>query len=455
MQYDYDLFVIGAGSAGVRAARMAAQEGIKVGIAEQRFLGGTCVNVGCVPKKLFFYASHFAEEFHASRGFGWQTNKPDFDWRELVENKNKEIARLNDIYKKLLENSGCDLYAGRAILADNHTILINDQEITAEKIIIATGCTPNIPEFEGSEYAVSSDDIFFLKQLPKKVLVVGGGYIAVEFAGIFNGLNVETTLSYRGKQLLKHFDSDLGSHLQIEMQRQGINLLLESNVKSIKPATSTDQEKKSYLVEFTDNNQQDYDLILYATGRKPLTNNLGLENTIVQLNEKGQINVDEYFQTSEPSIFAMGDIIGTPELTPVALAQGMAFVDTWVKGNRRTVDYNNIPTAVFSHPNIATVGFTETEAKKQFNQIKIFESDFKALKNTLSGNEERTYMKLIVDSNSDKVLGAHMIGPDAGELVQGIAIAIKAGATKAIFDSTIGIHPTSAEEFVTMRTSVR
>lgn len=445
--FDFDLFVIGAGSGGVRASRMAAQTGAKVAVAEERFLGGTCVNVGCVPKKLFYYGANYASDFKDAKGFGWNVPETQFDWATLRNNKTTEIERLNGIYKNLLDDAGVTTISGRAIVKGPNTVEVAGKEYTAEKLLIATGCTPSVPVFEGSDLVITSDDMFYLDTLPKKALVVGGGYIAVEFAGILSGLGVDTELSYRGTQLLKQFDTSLGKLLANEMVKHGIKISLESNVSNIQK-----QSSGALKVSFANNQIEEYDAVLYATGRKSNTKNLGLELTKVEMRENGQLIVDDYFQTAEQSIYALGDIIGTPELTPIALAQGMAFVDTWFKNQPRKVDYHALATAVFSHPNIGTVGLSEQQAREQYDHVDIYESEFRHLKHTLSGNAERTYMKLVVDQSSDKVLGVHMMGADAGEIIQGLAVALKMGATKSILDSTIGIHPTAAEEFVTMRT---
>ena len=444
--FDYDLFVIGAGSGGVRASRMAAATGARVAVAEEKYLGGTCVNVGCVPKKLFYYGSHFHDDFNDAKGFGWSANDVDFDWPTLRDNKNTEISRLNGIYQKLLDDAGVITINGRATIVDKHTVVINDQKITAERILIAAGGRPFVPSFDGAEFVITSDEIFYLETLPSHALVVGGGYIAVEFAGILNGLGVNTELSYRGSQLLKHFDQDLGIRLADELVKKGVQLSLETNIESI-----SKQADDKLLVRFKGGDQRSYDQVLYATGRKAYTADLGLDNTSVEKRDDGTIIVDDYFQSSEPSIYALGDIIGTPELTPVALEQGMTFVDTYFKSSPRKVDYDNIPTAVFCQPNIATVGLTEFDARAKYTDVQIFQSEFRHLKHTLSGSTEKTFMKLIVDASTDKVVGVHMLGAEAGEIIQGLAVAVKAGATKAVFDSTIGIHPTAAEEFVTMR----
>jgi len=444
--YDYDLFVIGAGSGGVRASRIAAQFGAKVAVAEDQQLGGTCVNVGCVPKKLLSYASHFSEDFHHAVGFGWSPTQPLFNWNTLIANKNKEISRLNGIYGNLLENTGVTIINGRAKIVDSHTVIINDKEITADKILLATGGWPFIPDFPGKEHVISSNEIFFLDEFPKRLLVVGGGYIAVEFAGIMSGLGAEVTLSYRGSLFLRNFDNDIRENLATEMTKKNINLSFNTNVSSV-----AKQEDGSLIATFENGETKEFDTILYATGRKPKLNDLGLENVNIKMNPKGTIAVDKHFKTSEDSIYALGDIIDGPELTPVALAEGTALANTLFNNNPQVVDYSNIPTAVFCSPNIGTVGLTEEEAREKYTHIEIYKSSFRHMKHTLSGSDEKTFMKIVVDKDTDIVLGVHMLGSDAGEIIQGMAIALKAGATKKIFDSTIGIHPTAAEEFVTMR----
>lgn len=448
--FDVDLFVIGAGSGGVRAARMSAGFGAKVMVAEERYLGGTCVNVGCVPKKLFVYASHYAEDFHDSEGFGWKPadSAREFDWPTLRDNKSKEIERLNGIYRHMLESAGVEIIEGRARLTGPHSVEVNGKTITAEKIMLAVGGWPSVPEFKGSELAITSNETFHLEILPKKIIVVGGGYIAVEFAGIYHGLGVDTSLMYRGPKMLRYFDHDISEVIAEEIQQKGIDLHLNTNITEIEKLS--DGSLKAFL---TDGTTMQADEILYATGRKPLFDNLGLETVSIELDKNGKIKVNDEFQSSEPSIYAVGDIIDGPELTPVALEEGMAFAYTQYGGQKRTVDYDHAPTAVFSQPNIATVGLREEEAREKY-ELDIYKSRFRPMKNTLSGNPEKSFMKLIVDKKSDKVLGIHMIGPDAGEIVQGMAVALKAGATKAVFDATIGIHPTAAEEFVTMRTAV-
>ena len=442
--FDFDLFVIGAGSGGVRTARMSASYGARVAIAEDRYMGGTCVNVGCVPKKLYSYASHFRYDCTDSKGFGWQGSVPAFDWNVLRDNKTAEISRLNGIYDTLLDGSGVTIYNGRARLLDKHTVEIGDQKVSSEKILVATGGWPFVPQFPGSELAVTSNEIFDLPSFPERILVVGGGYIALEFAGIFAGLGADTTLSYRGEIPLKHFDKDLREKLYLESERH-MTMLMNSNVEKI---IKKDNELH---VKFKEGSSLVVDCVLYATGRKPNTENLGLENTGVSLQPNGAIAINEHFETTEPGIYALGDVVGRIALTPVAIAEGMVLASNLFKNTEKTMDYSNIATAVFSHPNVGTVGLGEEQAKAEYGDIEVFESDFRHLKHTLSGNPERTYMKLIVDKATDRVVGMHMMGADAGEIIQGLAVAMQCGVTKAQLDSTIGIHPTAAEEFVTMR----
>lgn len=450
MNFDVDLFVIGAGSGGVRAARFAAGFGARVAIAESRYLGGTCVNVGCVPKKLLVYGAHYAEEFEQAYGFGWTVENPRFDWPTLIANKNKEIERLNGIYRSLLVNSGVALHEGHAKLLDANTVEVNGQRIRAAHILIATGGWPAVPDIPGKEHAITSNDVFFLPELPRRVLVVGGGYIAVEFASIFNGMGAQTTQIYRGDLFLRGFDQSVREHLRDELQKKGLDLRFNTDVARI------DKRADGVLVvSFKDGSVLETDCVFYATGRRPMIDKLGLENTGVTLDDKGFINVDERYQTTEPSILAIGDVIGRIPLTPVALAEGMAVARRLFKPQEyRPVDYQLIPTAVFSLPNIGTVGLTTEQAREAGHKVTVFESRFRPMKLTLTDNQERTLMKLVVDADTDKVLGCHMVGPDAGEILQGIAVALKAGATKRVFDETLGIHPTAAEEFVTLRTPV-
>lgn len=446
-KFDYDLFVIGAGSGGVRAARMSSTFGARVVIAEDRYLGGTCVNVGCVPKKLLVYASHFSEDFENSKGFGWTLEPAHFNWQTLINNKNKEIKRLNNVYGKMLDNTGVELIDGHASLLDAHTVVVNGKHYTAERILIATGGWPDIPDIPGKEHIISSNEVFFLETLPEKIIIVGGGYIAVEFAGIFNGLGVDTTLLYRGPLFLRGFDDDVRHFLAQEMQKKGIKIKFETNIDSI---DKIDQQLQATL---TDKTTLSADQILYATGRKPKTQDMGIETTGVKLDKNNAIVVNDQYQTNVPSIYAVGDVTNRVNLTPVALAEGMFLAKLLYKNEPDAVDYENIPTCVFSQPNIGTVGLTEAEAREKYQQIDIYRSSFTPMKHTLSGDDEKTFMKLIVDKKSDRVIGVHMVGPEAGEIIQGIGIAIKAGAKKSDFDKTIGIHPTTAEEFVTMRTA--
>ncbi|MCP4596992.1 glutathione-disulfide reductase [Neptuniibacter sp.] len=448
-EYDFDLFVIGAGSGGVRAARMAAGMGVKVAIAEDRHLGGTCVNVGCVPKKLFVYASHYAEGFEEAAGFGLTNKGVEFDWPTLRDNKTKEIERLNGIYQNLLVNSGCELINGRATLVDPHTVEVAGKHYTAERILVAVGGWPNVPEIPGKEHIISSNEVFYLDEFPKRALVVGGGYIAVEFAGIFAGLGAETKLAYRGDLFLRGFDNEIRQFTAQEVAKKGVDLLFNNNVESIEK-----QADGSYLAQMTDGSTIETDLIMYATGRNPKVEGLGLEQLGIEQAKNGAIVVNDEFQTNVPSVYAVGDVIDRVQLTPVALAEGMALVRNLYAGAKQKVDYDLIPTAVFCQPNIGTVGLSEEQAREQYSNIEVYKSEFRAMKHTLSGSEERTFMKMLVDADSRKVLGVHMVGPDAGEIIQGIGIALKAGATKEVFDSTIGIHPTAAEEFVTMRDPV-
>ncbi|HCZ16398.1 MAG TPA: glutathione-disulfide reductase [Candidatus Accumulibacter sp.] len=443
--HDYDLFVIGAGSGGVRAARMAAGFGARVAIAEDRYMGGTCVNVGCVPKKLYVYASEFGKAFKDARNFGWRSERPGFDWATLRDNKKTEISRLNAIYDSLLAAVQAEVINGRARIIDPHTVAVGEQRYTAEKILVATGGWPHIPEFPGSEHAISSNEVFDLERFPERLAIVGGGYIAVEFAGIFNGLGARVSQLYRGPLFLRGFDADIRAHAAREIKKTGVDLRFEVNVQSIAPGPG------GLRVQLTDGSNLEVDVVLYATGRKANLLGLGLENVNVRISDAGAVAVDDQYRTSEPSIFALGDVTGRVELTPVALAEGMSFARRQFGGLENAVDYDFIPTAVFCQPNIGTVGFTEDEARARFGPIRLFKSTFKPMKHTISGRDEKTFMKLIVDQASDRVVGAHMMGPDAGEIMQGIAIAMRAGATKALFDTTIGIHPTAAEEFVSMR----
>lgn len=451
MAYEFDLFVVGAGSGGVRAARFAAGFGAKVAVAESRYLGGTCVNVGCVPKKLLVYGAHFAEDFEQASGFGWSLGEASFDWATLIANKDREIHRLNGIYRNLLVNSGVTLIEGHAKLTGPNEVEVNGKRHTAKHILIATGGWPQIPEIPGHEHAITSNEAFFLKELPKRVLVVGGGYIAVEFAGIFHGLGAQTSLLYRGDMFLRGFDGSVRKHLHEELTKRGMDVQFNADIARIDK-----QADGSLKATLKDGRTLIADCVFYATGRRPMLDNLGLENTGVKLDKRGFVEVDELYQSAEPSVLAIGDVIGRVQLTPVALAEGMAVARRLFKPEQyRPVDYKMIATAVFSLPTIGTVGLSEEQAIEEGHKVQIFESSFRPMKLTLTDCQERTLMKLVVDADTDKVLGCHMVGPEAGEIVQGLAIAMKAGATKHHFDETIGVHPTAAEEFVTMRTPVK
>ncbi|AWF80815.1 glutathione-disulfide reductase [Microbulbifer sp. A4B17] len=448
-EYDFDLFVIGAGSGGVRAGRMAAAQGMKVAVAEDRYMGGTCVNVGCVPKKLFVYASGYPSDFSDARAYGWNSGEVEFDWPTLRDNNAKEIGRLNGIYRNLLETSGVEILDGRASIKGPHSVVVNGKEITAERILVATGGWPFVPDIPGREFALTSNEVFSMETFPQRVLVVGGGYIAVEFAGIFAGLGADVHLSYRRDLFLRGFDRDIRTFVRDEMLKKNIDLKFNHSIVSIEKL-----QDGSLLAHASDGSSINVDMVLYATGRAANTKGLGLEELGVVLHRDGTISVDDNFRTSVQSIYALGDVTGEPQLTPVALAEAMALVKHWRTGETAEIDYNNIPTAVFCQPNIGTVGLSEEEARDSGLDVNIYKSEFRPMRHTVSGNTERTLMKLVVDASSDKVIGVHMVGDDAGEIIQGMAVALKAGATKRTFDSTIGIHPTAAEEFVTMRTPV-
>lgn len=448
--YDYDLFVIGAGSGGVRAARMSSANGARVAIAEERHLGGTCVNIGCVPKKLFTYAAHVPDEVKDAAGYGWTIPETSFDWPTLRDNKTAEIERLNGIYEKLLSNAGVTLYNARATLKDAHTLDVGGETVTAERILIAVGGRPNRPSEPGQEYGVVSDDMFYLDELPKRAIVAGGGYIAVEFAGILHGLGVETVQLYRGDLFLRGFDDDVRTHLAEEMRKKGIDLRFNSIIEK------TEKREDGTLVAHLSGGETiETDLILYAIGRSPNTEGLGLEAAGVETDANGAIKVDDDYRTSADGVYAIGDVIDRVQLTPVAIGEGMVFAFNTYAGQSRKMDYRDIPSAVFSHPPIGSVGLTEAEAVREYGAVDVYQASFRPMKNTLSGNQEKALMKLLVEPKSDRVVGLHMVGPDAAEITQGFAVAFRAGATKADFDSTVGIHPTSAEEFVTMREPTR
>jgi len=444
IHYDYDLFVIGAGSGGVRVARMASDQGVRVAIAEQKYLGGTCVNVGCVPKKLFVYASQFKSQFDAAAGFGWTVGKSTFNWASLVTNKNKEIERLHAVYHNLLQKSGVRIITGKAQVLDAHTVAVDGTQYSTERILIATGGFPSVPDISGKQHVVSSNDMFCLDKLPENIMIVGGGYIAVEFAGILQGLGVNTTICHRGHKLLRGFDENIGDFLANEMRKQGIKILFNTEIEAVESA------RNSFTVRFVDGSKINTDLVMYATGRTPNTIGFGLETLGVDLDKEQAIKINASYQTNVPSIYAIGDVTNRIKLTPVAIVEGIALVSMLYSRQAKPVDYDNIPTAVFCHPPIGTVGLTEAQAREKYTDIDIYKTSFTPMKNTLSGTNEKTLMKMVVERNTDKVVGVHMVGSDAPEIIQGMAVAIRAGATKSVFDSTIGIHPTAAEEFVTM-----
>ncbi|HEX7053640.1 MAG TPA: glutathione-disulfide reductase [Burkholderiales bacterium] len=445
MSFDYDLFTIGGGSGGVRASRVAATYGAKVAIAEADRFGGTCVNVGCIPKKLFSYAAHFREDFEVARSFGWTIGEPRFDWPTLVANKDKEIARLNAVYERMLSAAGVEIHRGFATVRGPHEVELGGRTYTAKHVLVATGSWPVVPPIPGRELAITSNEAFYLKALPKRALVVGGGYIALEFASILNGLGVQVTLSYRRKRLLRGFDGDIGERIADEMRHKGVTIHFGGEPASIV------KERDGLEVRYTDGPHQKTDLVLFATGRKPNTAKLGLEKVGVELGPDGSVRVNEFSRSSVPSIHAIGDVTNRINLTPVATAEAMWLARTLFRGEPTPVDHANVPTAVFSDPNVATVGLAEEAARERYGELDIYKTYFRPLKLTLGEKKERVFMKLVVERRTQRVLGAHMIGPDAGEIIQGVAIAVKLGATKQQFDSTIGIHPTIAEEFVTMR----
>ncbi|QDO99240.1 glutathione-disulfide reductase [Ferrovibrio terrae] len=449
-QYDFDLFVIGGGSGGVRAGRISGGYGAKVAVAEEYRYGGTCVIRGCVPKKLLVYGSQFAHDFEDAAGFGWTVGSPVFDWPTMIANKDKEIARLEGIYRKLFENAGAKTFDGRATLKDAHTVLIGDKTVTADKILIATGGHPVKPAVPGAELMITSNEAFHLKEQPKRIVIVGGGYIALEFAGIFNGFGSKVTMLYRGEQVLRGFDEDIRNHLAGEIRKSGIDLKCKTDLTKIEKA-----KDGALLVHLTDGSTLEVDAVLAATGRKPNTAGLGLEVLGVNTDADGAVVVNEYSRSSVENIYAVGDVTNRINLTPVAIREGHCFADTVFGNKPRSPDHADVPAAVFSQPPVGTIGLSETDARAKYGEVDVYRTSFRPLKATISGRDERVMMKLVVDAKTDRVIGAHMVGEDAGEIMQGIAVAIKAGAKKADFDATIGIHPTAAEEFVTMREKVK
>ena len=446
-QYDYDLFVIGAGSGGVRAGRIAAGFGARVAIVEQYRVGGTCVIRGCIPKKLLVYAAHFRADFEDAAGYGWIVGEPEFSWSRLIASKNAEIARLESVYVGLLEKAGVAILRGTARIVDAHAVELDGRRITAKYILVATGARPSLPRIPGVEHAITSNEAFELPALPRRILIVGGSYIAVEFAGIFNGLGSQVTLSYRGAQILRGFDDDVRHHLAAELAKKGIRILLHSAVERIEH-----RPDGALVARFAgDSASVECDAVMYATGRVPNTRDLGLEEAGAALGENGEVIVDKFSASTAPSVYAVGDVTDRVNLTPVAIREGQAVALTLFGGSPTPIDHIDVPTAVFSQPPVGSVGLTEAEAKERFAQVEVYKAVFRPLKATLSGRDEQTLMKLVVDAASQRVVGAHMVGPDAPEVIQGVGIAVKAGLTKAEFDATVGIHPTAAEEFVTLR----
>jgi len=446
---EFDLFVIGAGSGGVRAARMAAaQHGVRVAVADDAPLGGTCVNLGCIPKKLYSVAAHYAESFEESHGFGWSGTAPAFDWEVLKANRAREISRLNAIYARLLVDAGVEVLRGRARVVGPHAVEVDGRLHRARRIVVATGGRPVLPALPGAELAITSNEIFDLPQFPQHLLVVGGGYIACEFASIFRGLGAQVTQLYRGEQVLRGFDDDVRHFLAAEMGKKGVALRTRADVVRL------ERDAARVRAALADGSSVVADQVLYAVGRTPNTAGLGLQEMGVELSSNGAVIVDKHYRSNVASIHALGDVIDRLHLTPVALAEAMTLVDHLYGSGQREMDYALIATAVFTHPSVGTIGLSEQAARERLGAVRIFRTEFKALKHTLSGSSERTLMKLVVDAANDRVVGLHMVGAEAGETVQGFAVAMKAGATKAMFDATIGIHPTAAEEFVTMREPV-
>ena len=449
MDYDFDLFVIGGGSGGVRAGRVAAQGGAKVALAEEYRMGGTCVIRGCVPKKLMVYASGYAEAMDDAEGFGWSIGARSFDWSKLIGKIDSELDRLERLYRKGLSGNDVTIYDARAVIKDGHTVELSTGEtITAKWILVATGGRPFVPNVKGAEHVLTSNDIFHLKALPKRIMVVGGGYIACEFAGIFNGMGAEVTQFYRGAQILRGFDGEVRGHVADEMIRKGINLHLGTDVMEIK------KQDDGLHVICTNGSVTVVDAVMYATGRVPNTDGMGLEGAGVKLGRRGEIMVDRFSATSNDSIYAVGDVTDRVQLTPVAIREGMAFVETVFNDNPTAVDHEFIPTAVFTQPEIGTVGYSEEDAREDFD-IEVYRAAFRPMANVLAGRDERMLMKLIVEKNTRKVIGCHIVGPAAGEMIQLAGVAVKMGATKEDFDRTVAVHPTASEELVTMKEPVR
>ena len=447
-RFDFDLFVIGAGSGGVRASRMSAALGARVAVAEERYLGGTCVNVGCIPKKLLTYAAHYADDFEDAAAYGWSVGERSFDWATLIANKDREIARLNTVYGKLLDDAGVQRIDARARIVSPNTVEAGGKTYSCEHLLIATGGRPRMPEIPGIELAISSNEAFHLKELPRRVLVVGGGYIAVEFAGIFAGLGARVTQAHRGELFLRGFDDDIRRALCKEMEKRGIEVRFKKLMSRIERAGA------ALRTTFTDGSSIDSDQVLVAIGRAPNVTGLGLETIGVQVTPGGAIAVDDYSRSSRPCVYAIGDVTDRLNLTPVAIHEAMCFAKSVFGKTPTKIDHADVPSAVFSQPPIGAVGLTEAAARERCGELDVYLTSFKPLRHTLTGRDERTTMKLVVQRSTQRVVGAHMLGADAGEILQGVAIAVKMGATKAQFDATVGIHPTAAEEFVTMRTAL-
>jgi glutathione reductase (NADPH) len=447
-EFDYDLFVIGAGSGGVRAARIAAGYGARVAICEESRVGGTCVIRGCVPKKLLSYAAHFGEDFEDAAGFGWSVGTPEFSWPTLRRALHAELDRLESVYHRLLDGAGVTLVEGRGVLEDRHTVRVGDRRFTADKILLAVGGRPWIPDLPGVEHVITSNEAFLLEDLPRRVITLGGGYIACEFASIFNGMGSEVHQVYRGDQVLRGFDGDVRRVVTREMAARGVEFHFERQIDRI------DKTDSGLIATLDDGATLEADCILYATGRVPNTYGLGLTEAGVDVRADGSVPVDDYAQTNVSNIFAVGDVTHRINLTPVAIHEGHAFADTQFGGQPRPTDHAMVASAVFTHPQVGTVGWAEEEASHHYGDIDVYRSEFRPMKHTLSGNPEKALMKLIVERTGGRVVGLHVVGPDAPEIVQGFAVALKWGLTKEQFDATIGIHPTAAEELVTMRQPV-
>ena len=452
MSYDYDLFTIGAGSGGVRASRMAAQYGAKVGIAEEYRIGGTCVIRGCVPKKLLVYASHFSEDFEDAAAYGWRVEGTHFDWAKLIANKDREIERLSRLYRQNLHAAGVEIFETRAVVKDPHRVHLvkENREVTAERILIATGASPVMPSnIDGVEHAISSNEAFHLAALPRHITIVGAGYVSVEFAGIFHGLGAEVTIIHHGPQLLRHFDHDLGEALVAQMRKSSMDVRLEKSLSRI------EKQDDGYVVSLRSGERFKTGLVMIAAGRDPHTRGLGLAEAGVVLDGDGAVKVDGFSRSSLPSVYAIGDVTNRLQLTPVAIREGAAFAETEFNNNPQEVDHETVPTAIFSKPEIGTVGLSEREALKRFEAVDIYKTQFRLMKHTMTHRDAHMLIKLVVEPKSDRVLGCHIVGPEAGELIQALAIAVKMGATKRDFDSTVAVHPTAAEEIVLMRTKTR